>query len=32
MDELPMATHAKAVSGSAQLGQTMVKIDHTNLT
>jgi hypothetical protein len=30
MDALPMATHAQAVSGSALLGQTMVKIDYTN--
>jgi hypothetical protein len=30
MDSLPMATHAKAISGSALLGQTMVKIDYTN--
>lgn len=27
---LPMATHAEAVSGSALLGQTTVKIDYTN--
>ena len=25
-----MATHAEAVSGSALLGQTVVKIDYTN--
>ncbi len=30
MDQLPMATHAQAVSGSALLGQTTVKIDYTN--
>lgn len=30
MDQLPMATHAQAVSGSALLGQTVVKIDYTN--
>ena len=30
MDALPMASHAQAVSGSALLGQTMVKIDYTN--
>ena len=30
MSELPMATHAEAVSGSALLGQTMVKIDYSN--
>jgi hypothetical protein len=30
MDALPMATHAQAVSGSALLGQTTVKIDYTN--
>lgn len=30
MDTLPMATHAQAVSGSALLGQTMVKIDYSN--
>lgn len=28
--ELPMATHAEAVSGSALLGQTVVKIDYSN--
>jgi hypothetical protein len=30
MDALPMATHAQAVSGSAMLGQTTVKIDYSN--
>jgi hypothetical protein len=30
MDALPMATHAEAVSGSALLGQTTVKIDYSN--
>ena len=30
IDGLPMATHAEAVSGSALLGQTVVKIDYTN--
>ncbi len=30
MDALPMATHAQAVSGSALLGQTTVKIDYSN--
>ena len=30
LDQLPMATHAQAVSGSALLGQTTVKIDYTN--
>ena len=30
LDALPMATHAQAVSGSALLGQTMVKIDYSN--
>jgi hypothetical protein len=30
MDALPMATHAQAVSGSALLGRTIVKIDYTN--
>ena len=30
MDALPMATHAKAVSGSALLGQTVVKVDYSN--
>src|SRR5579863_4772892 len=30
MDALPMATHAQAVSGSALLGQTVVKIDYSN--
>jgi len=30
IEGLPMATHAEAVSGSALLGQTMVKIDYSN--
>jgi outer membrane lipoprotein-sorting protein len=30
IDGLPMATHAQAVSGSALLGQTVVKIDYMN--
>jgi hypothetical protein len=30
LDALPMATHAEAVSGSALLGQTTVKIDYSN--
>jgi len=30
LDSLPMATHAEAVSGSALLGQTTVKIDYSN--
>jgi outer membrane lipoprotein-sorting protein len=30
MAALPMATHAQAVSGSAMLGQTTVKIDYSN--
>ncbi len=30
MSELPMATHAEAVSGSALLGQTVVKVDYSN--
>jgi hypothetical protein len=30
MDTLPMATHAQAVSGSALLGRTIVKVDYTN--
>jgi hypothetical protein len=30
ISSFPMATHAKAVSGSALLGQTVVKIDYTN--
>jgi len=29
-DQLPMATHAQAVSGSSLLGQTVVKIDYSN--
>jgi hypothetical protein len=28
IDDLPMATHAEAVSGSALLGQTVVKVDY----
>jgi len=30
LDQLPMATHAQAVSGSSLLGQTVVKIDYSN--
>jgi hypothetical protein len=30
INDLPMATHAEAVSGGALLGQTMVKIDYSN--
>ena len=30
MSQLPMATHAEAVSGSALLGQTVVKVDYSN--
>lgn len=30
IDGLPMATHAEAVSGSAMLGQTTIKIDYLN--
>lgn len=30
VEGLPMATHAEAVSGSALLGQTVVKVDYTN--
>ena len=30
IDGLPMATHAEAVSGSALLGQTVVKVDYSN--
>jgi hypothetical protein len=30
MSELPMATHTEAVSGSALLGQTVVKVDYSN--
>lgn len=29
VDNLPMATHAEAVSGSALLGQTVVKVDYS---
>jgi len=29
VDDLPMATHAEAVSGSALLGQTVVKVDYS---
>jgi hypothetical protein len=30
LDNLPMATHAEAVSGSTLLGQTTVKVDYAN--
>lgn len=30
ISNLPMATHAEAISGSALLGQTVVKIDYSN--
>lgn len=30
IDGLPMATHAEAVSNSAMLGQTVVKVDYSN--
>ena len=30
MSALPMATHVEAISGSALLGQTVVKVDYTN--
>jgi hypothetical protein len=30
IDNLPMANHAEAVSGSALLGQTVVKVDYNN--
>ena len=30
LDSLPMASHAQAVSGSALLGRTTVKVDYTN--
>ena len=30
IEGLPMATHAQAVSGSALLGQTVVKVDYSN--
>ena len=30
IDGMPMATHAEAVSGSALLGQTVVKVDYLN--
>ncbi len=30
LDALPMATHAQAISGSALLGRTVVKIDYSN--
>ena len=30
LNQLPMATHAQAISGSALLGQTIVKIDYTD--
>jgi hypothetical protein len=29
VSNLPMATHAQAVSGSALLGQTVVKVDYS---
>jgi hypothetical protein len=30
IDDLPMANHAEAVSGSALLGQTVVKVDYNS--